>query len=54
MGSIITLSIVQSALELGFIYALVGTGIIYVLQYLTLQIFRPMDVLPWDVPSVRP
>ena len=34
MGSIITLSIVQSALELGFIYALVALGGIWCISLL--------------------
>ena len=53
MGSIITLSIVQSALELGFIYALVALALFISFSILNIAIFRPMDVLHWDVLSVH-
>lgn len=48
------ITIVQSALELGFIYALVALALFNILQYFKhWRIFRPMDVLHWDVPSVH-
>ena len=53
MGSIITLSIVQSALELGFIYALVALALFISFSILNIADLRPMDVLHWDVPSVH-
>ena len=53
MGSIITLSIVQSALELGFIYALVALALFISFSILNIADLSTMDVLHWDVPSVH-
>lgn len=49
MGSIITLSIVQSALELGFIYALVALALFISFSILNIADRQRTDALRWDV-----